>query len=221
MLVPALTGRYGTGFALLCIWLSYAWKMQQHCSSTGVAYGHASTTGPDPVISLLLAALPSGPSSSSSSKLSAWTAVLQAVLYEGAAGGVSLLLLSGRWSLWLLVWEVWLAWVFYCCCYSTSHTPWSSSSSSSRASTVQAVTDSRNTLQGSGIEGSVAILQEPQWLQQLPLPVASSAAAAVAGPAADPAAASRGQLQVVLQHVLLALLHLLLPVLLAAAGLWR
>lgn len=175
------------------------------------------------MISLLLAAVPSGPdnSSSSSSKLSAWTAVLQAAVYEGALGGVSLLLLSGRWSLWLLLWEVWLAWVFYGCCYSTSRTPWSvSSSSSSGAAAVQAGTDSRNTLQGSGIEGSVAVQQEPCWLQQLPLPVVSTATAAVAAPVGEPAAASRGQLQVVVQHVFLALLHLLLPVVLAAAGLW-
>jgi hypothetical protein len=134
------------GFILLFFWTSWARKQQQHrniststasyytmhqpmgaSAAAAAAVAGVSHAGPvalaapcDPIISLLLAAIPaawggsssvSGSSQRTCAQLPGWAVILQAALYEGCVGCVVLQLLSGRSWLWLLLWEGWLGWL--------------------------------------------------------------------------------------------------------------
>lgn len=229
---------------MVLAWTSWAWRKQQQHSTLSTAGSSSASTHPaavtagtpvsiDPIISLLLAAVPKHTSSSSNSAvLGSWAVVLQAALYEGLLGSVGLRLLGGRWWLWLLLWEAWLAWVASNLLSDSSNISSRTAVSRSAAEVLRADGSSRKqqlsqtTLSISSKRGS--------WVERLPLPSAgASGAVATAGGGSiaeasgscmiGSAASSStdGVLPVMLQRMGLAVLHLGLPVVLAAAGLWR
>lgn len=234
-------GRYGAGLGILLAWSSFAWRrQQQYCSSLGAAAPGAaaafkthSGACSDPLITLLLAAVPVDPTSggSSSSRLSSWAAVLQAGLYEGAVGATALILLGGRWCLWLLLWEAWVAWVSACMFPSTSTNSSSTApaaaptSSMQKAESASLPQDGRPSSENLSTRANLACwtdeLQVPPGFAVTAAAAATNTAAAV-GAAAPGVHAGRlsGMHMVVNQHTGLAVLHLVLPVVLAAAGLW-
>lgn len=176
----------------------------------------------DPVISLLLTAVPTNSSSSDSSVLASWAVVLQAALYEGILGCVLLRMLGGRWWLWLLHWEGWLAWLAVSFLTTTP-------SSSSIGSRQQELLSSSGRKQQAQAESTV-LSRKGFWVDKLPLPRAGSTATAAEGPGAVAAGTtSQGDksrrdagsvVEVLMQRAMIAGLHLGVPVVLAGAGLW-
>lgn len=270
LLFPA--GRYFTGFALLVFWTMWARKQQQHrnistitapyytmhqpmaASSAAAAASHAglvTSAAPfDPIISLLLAAVPAGwggsaggigHSSRHFAQLPGWAVVFQAALYEGCVGCLVLRLLSGRWWLWLLLWEGWLGWLCsrFLICDSTSTV---AAVGKAQSTELLAQTARANTQQ---LKGE----QQVFWVDRLPVRV-SSRSGNTADPAARTATTAGGRVaagtassydqmaggssngcvgdksgrgsttELLLRHAGLAMLQLGLPVVLAAGGLW-
>jgi hypothetical protein len=186
----------------------------------------------------------SGGSGSSRGCVSSWASLLQAGLYEGLLGCTAVRLLGGRWGCWLLLWEGWLIWLAWQLLLSGTSSD-TSSISSSRGQCSSAVQCSSNsqagsrgsscgkitqcTVCGAAVDGSApqadcsraqATKQDSSWLDHLPLPYTWGGSACKEGYSGVNGSIS-SQLHPVVWLLGLALLHVGLPVLLAAAGLWR
>jgi hypothetical protein len=118
--------------------------------------------------------------------MSARAAVLQAGLYEGAAGWLVLALLNGRHWLWLVLWELWLMWLAGSCLSSSSNSTASSSSGCS-ASGRACGTVVRATQMNSSSSSSSSM---PSWKR---LFGASASNAIGAGAAHAPESSTAGQ----------------------------
>lgn len=102
MLVLLPAGWYTLGMISLLAWTWWAWRQRTASQQPAKATAH------DPLLSLLLTAL-----QVRSSNLPLLAAVLSAALYEGVLGCVVVAAMSGRWAVWLCLWDLWL-WCCYC-----------------------------------------------------------------------------------------------------------
>lgn len=95
-------GAFIAGVCILVAWALFAWKQRK--SSRRTEGGQAA----DPLLSLLLLLL-----SCSTNQPQLLTVALQAAVYDAGIASTAVALMSGRWMLWLLLWEVWV-WSCYC-----------------------------------------------------------------------------------------------------------
>lgn len=192
-------------------------------------HGSVST---DPIITLLLAALPVGRGAAGSSGVAhsgtstSWACLLQAALYEGVLGCTVLMLLHGRWWAWLVAWEGWLAWQGTLWLSNTTTSNDSHNRSSKLMHRLWGGSDSGISSKLINTAASARPNEGCWWVDTLPLPAATSASTGADAAVASSAGGtidrrSSSMLQLLLHRAGLALLHLGLPVVLAAAGLWR
>uniref|UniRef100_A0A383WFS8 Uncharacterized protein n=1 Tax=Tetradesmus obliquus TaxID=3088 RepID=A0A383WFS8_TETOB len=108
--LSVVPGRFLLGQTCLVLWTVWAWGQRSSAAAAAAATSsmHATATLPaaDPFISLLLAALPL-----TAEQLPMAAVLLPAALYEGLLGVAAVVLISGRWVAWLLLWMLWL----WCC----------------------------------------------------------------------------------------------------------
>jgi hypothetical protein len=189
------------GQACLVLWSVWAWGQRSNSAAAAAAantkQGTATVPAGDPFISLLLAALPL-----TAEQLSVAAVLLPPALYEGLCGAAAVMLMSGRWAAWLLLWEVWL-----CCCYANCRLGCSSRCLQEAAQPGQEVLVAAN--------GRHVIHSPSQQQQRLEAPQK------LVGCNTSSASSTQRLLALLSQPILLAAAQLLLPVCMAVVAVWR